>query len=62
MTVYSLHAEPIENGCGDSIGCRELRSQSFSATRLFGASEVRNASDIAKERWFAVGIYPPKIG
>ena len=43
-----------EDGRGDfcayslrSIGCKELRRQSFSATRLLGASEVRNGSEFS---------------
>jgi hypothetical protein len=47
MTAFSLRAEPIENGCGDSIGCKELRRQSFRATRLVGASDVRNGSEFS---------------
>jgi len=44
MTAYSLRAEPIENGSGDSIGRKELRNQLFSATWLLSASEKRNGS------------------
>ena len=62
MTVYSLRAKPIENGCGDSIGCKELRRQSFSATWLLGASEVRNGSEFSNGKMVFGRKLPSKIG
>ena len=62
MTVYSLRAEHIENGCGDSIGCKELRRQSFSATRLLGASEVGNGSEFSNGKMVCGRKLPSKIG
>jgi len=62
MTAYSLRAEPIENGYGDSIGCKELRNQSFSATRLLSASEVRNGSDFSERKMVCGRNLLSKIG
>ena len=51
--------EAHENGCGDSIGCKQLERQQFSATRLLGASDGDQNSP--KERWFAVGLHPQRL-
>jgi hypothetical protein len=62
MTAYSLRAGPIENRCGDSIGCKELRNQSFSATWLLSASDVRNGSEFSNGKMVCGRKLPSKIG
>ena len=57
MTVYSLRAKHIENGCSDSIG---LEGNRLASRGCLVRVTCRTDQNSPTERWLAVGSYPQR--